>query len=319
MPRKARIKPNDVGTFYHCMNRIVGEEGEYPFGDMEKNKFIQLIKEAARYFTVEVLSYQVMGNHWHIVCYAPAELLSPTEAAERFNEFYAGKKPVLKPEDPECERVAAYMRDISNFIGWIQQCFTTWFNNTRVRRRRGTLWVGRFTSTILERDSALWECLFYVEMNAVRAGIAQAPADYRFGSWGEWCSTGKHPFGDNLLRRLPEYEGSQARDTDTLKNVRKRFRVDLARRSAADAGASPEEIEDAMAKAARNPGFVVRIDRRVRYWGAGVIIGSKQFVVDMAARRDGPERAEKRSLQRAKQNGQDVDLWSYRRLRNVAS
>jgi hypothetical protein len=298
------------------MNRIVGVDGECPFGDVEKEKFIELIKRASQYFTVEVLSYQIMGNHWHIVCYAPAMLLCPRETAKRYNKFYAGKKPLLRSGDAECERVARYMRDVGGFIGWIEQCFADWFNKTRTPRRRGTLWGGRFKSSILDRDTALWECICYAEMNSVRAHLVQDPADYRFGSWGEWCSTGKHPFAANLKRRLPEFEGEQSR-SNTLADIEKQLRVDLARRKAADAGAPPGAIEEAMTAAAKTPSFALRLDRRVRYWTDGLVIGTKKFVVEMAARSYGMERASQQRLKRAKRNGQDTDLWAYSRLRSL--
>ena len=45
MPRYARIKPDDVGTYYHLTNRIAGMPGELPFGDVEKEKMVSLIKD----------------------------------------------------------------------------------------------------------------------------------------------------------------------------------------------------------------------------------------------------------------------------------
>jgi hypothetical protein len=317
MPRTARIKPDDVGTYYHCTNRVVGEEGDFPFGDVEKETFIRLIREATQYFTIEVLSYQILDNHWHIVCYAPAELLSPEESAKRFNDFYAGRKPVLTPDDPYCDHVAHYIRDVGCFIGWIQQRFTSWFNKTRARRRRGTVWAGRFKSTILERDTALWECLCYVEMNAVRAGIVTDPAEYRFGSWGQWCGTGQHPFGDNLRLHLAQYEGSQARD-NTLAEIRKHFRTEIVRRRAYEKGAVAEEIEEAVAAASKSPGFALCISRRVRYWSDGLVIGAEKFVVDMAARCYGRAPASQHRPKRAKRYGESIGLWAYRHLRSVA-
>ena len=313
MPRKGRIKPDDVGTYFHLMNRVAGAEGYYPFGDVEKTKFISLLKEAATYFTVEVLAFQVLGNHWHVVCYAPADLLSPTKTAARYNRFYEGRKPVLQAEDQYCGVVARTMRDVSCLVGWVEQRFTSWFNRTRTRRRRGTLWAGRFRSTILERDTALWECLCYVEMNAVRAKIVRDPAEYRFGSWGEWCGTGRHPFGENLVSRVADFEGSQAQ-AQTLEEIHRRFRIDLARRKANETSAGPGEVEQAMTKAAKKPSFLLRLDRRVRYWSDGLVIGTKEFVLAIAVRNDGKELASAHRLQRAKRYGVNVNLWAYRRL-----
>ena len=312
MPRTRRIKPNDVGVYYHLMNRVAGEPGEYPFGDAEKEMLVRLLKEACCLFTVEPLGYQVMGSHWHVVCHAPAEVLAPEATAARYNRFYAGDKAPLLPEDPQCIRIAADLRDISCFMRWIQQRFTAWFNRTRPKRRRGTLWAGRFKSTVLERDTALWECLCYVEMNAARAGIVEDPATYRFGSWGEWCGSGKHPFAQNLLSCLLAYEGTEARST-TLTAIQSRFRVDFARRLAWEAGATTEGIEEAMGSAATPPRFTLRLGRRVRYWSDGLVIGQKIFVREMAARVFGTKQATKHRL--APADGRDI--CAYRRLHSL--
>lgn len=44
MPRQARIKPEQIGAYYHVTNRIAGMPGELPFGDIEKEKMVGLIR-----------------------------------------------------------------------------------------------------------------------------------------------------------------------------------------------------------------------------------------------------------------------------------
>ena len=68
MPRLSRIKPT-TGTYYHITNRIAGMPDDFPFGDIEKQKLVDLVKRLSEYFTVEVLGYQVMDNHY--LCGAP--------------------------------------------------------------------------------------------------------------------------------------------------------------------------------------------------------------------------------------------------------
>jgi REP element-mobilizing transposase RayT len=315
MPRCARIKPDDTGTYYHLTNRIAGMPGDFPFDDVEKQKMVSFIKELSGFFTVEVLAFQVMGNHTHVVCFAPADVLPAGAAAERYNRFYGGIKPFLRPDDPYCLTVAEQMRDVSHFMGRLQQRFTSWFNRTRTPRRRGTLWAQRFKSVILERDTALWNCLCYVEMNAVRAGLVSDAADYRFGSWGEWCGTGRHPFGESLRKHLTAYEGETAR-ARTLDQIQQRFRVEFARLTTAESGACTGEIDAAMQQAAPSPSFVLRLDRRVRYWTDGLIIGSKTFVRETAARVWDADRVERHRLQRA-HGPTAAELYAYRRLHAI--
>ncbi len=49
-------------------------------------------------------------------------------------------------------------------------------------RRSGTLWEGRFRSTVVEAALHLRDCMCFVELAPVRAGLVQAPADHRWSS-----------------------------------------------------------------------------------------------------------------------------------------
>ena len=52
--------------------------------------------------------------------------------------------------------------------------------NQRKGRREG-FWDGRFRCTAVESGRHLWNCLAYVDMNMVRAGVVSHPSDW------EWC------------------------------------------------------------------------------------------------------------------------------------
>lgn len=49
--------------------------------------------------------------------------------------------------------------------------------------RTGTLWEGRYYSSIIGEDEYFWNCQRYIELNAVRAGIVAAPGSYRWSSY----------------------------------------------------------------------------------------------------------------------------------------
>jgi len=50
-------------------------------------------------------------------------------------------------------------------------------------RRRGTLWEGRFCSSVIVTERYLLACCRYVEMNPVRAGMVNSPGDYPWSSF----------------------------------------------------------------------------------------------------------------------------------------
>ena len=53
----------------------------------------------------------------------------------------------------------------------------------RCRNRTGSLWEGRFRSSVVDSEDYLLRCYRYIELNPVRAGIAAGPADYPWSSF----------------------------------------------------------------------------------------------------------------------------------------
>jgi putative transposase len=53
----------------------------------------------------------------------------------------------------------------------------------RSYKRSGTLWEGRYRSSIVQQEEYLFTCQRYIEMNPVRAGIVKHPGEYRWSSY----------------------------------------------------------------------------------------------------------------------------------------
>jgi putative transposase len=49
-------------------------------------------------------------------------------------------------------------------------------------KRTGTLWEGRYKSTLIQDDKYLLTCMTYIDLNPVRAGIAALPSDFQWSS-----------------------------------------------------------------------------------------------------------------------------------------
>jgi putative transposase len=50
-------------------------------------------------------------------------------------------------------------------------------------QRTGTLWEGRYRATIVEAETYLFECMRYIELNPVRAGMVRNPSEYAWSSY----------------------------------------------------------------------------------------------------------------------------------------
>ena len=313
--RHQRIKPVEGQSgFMHVYNRAVGSTGDYPFNAVEKGELLRRFRDLNEYYVVEVLAVQAMGNHFHALLYVPAEPPDGQETAERYRRRYP-KRRALHPDSRRCRRLALKLRDVSEFMRELQQPYSRWYNRTRSRRRRGPLWAGRFKNTILEAGLAVWDCWKYIEMNPVRAGLAHTPADYRFCSFGQWCATGEHPYGEAVSQHiLPFLKGLL--QIESLEEVRLSLRKEFARMKAVDQHKGEEATRAAIAVAAEREPFSTRLDRRVRYWVDGLVIGTEQFVHETMLGTRSAKALRKRRLTRAfSATGDATPLCCFKQLR----
>ena len=82
------------------------------------------------------------------------------------------------------QRQIARMFNLSEFVRCVKLRFTRWHN--RKHGRRGTIWEERFGSVVVEEEErALRTMAAYIELNPVRAGMVEDPADYRWSGYAE--------------------------------------------------------------------------------------------------------------------------------------
>jgi len=70
----------------------------------------------------------------------------------------------------------------SNLMKHLGQRYVQYVNRTY--KRSGSLWEGRFRSSIVQAENYLLRCYRYIELNPVRAGMVAHSADYRWSSFG---------------------------------------------------------------------------------------------------------------------------------------
>jgi hypothetical protein len=92
------------------------------------------------------------------------------------------------------ERFTRRMGDLSLFMKTLKQRFTQWYNGKN--RRKGTLWEDRFRSLAVEiQDLATLGAAArivsaYIDLNPVRAGMVEDPAEYA------WCGYARALVGE---------------------------------------------------------------------------------------------------------------------------
>ena len=88
-------------------------------------------------------------------------------------------------------------------------------------QRTGTLWEGRFKSGLVESDRYLLQCYRYIELNPVRAGMVDDPANY------DWSSYRHNGLGKDIRLCTPhaEYLKLGASSNERIENYRELFRA----------------------------------------------------------------------------------------------
>jgi putative transposase len=113
--------------------------------DNDYRLYLELLHEACRAHDCSLHAYVLMTNHAHLL---------------------------MTPATPE--GVSKVMRDLGrDYVRAINRTY----------RRTGTLWEGRFKSSLVDTNRYCLTCYRYIEFNPVRAGMVSHPADYPWSSY----------------------------------------------------------------------------------------------------------------------------------------
>jgi len=272
MPRIPRMVIDDETTVYHVMSRTALDG--FPLGDIEKDFMLDLIRRYAVLYFVEILGFCLMGNHFHILVKTlPEYKFTDQDIKKRYVNFYGDERAFADGLIPS---LRAKLSSLSEFVREIKVGFARYYNKRH--NRRGYFWGDRFKSVIVDKGETMVNCLAYIDLNPLRAGIVSRPEDYRWNSLGYHVQTNNR---DNFLSTdfgLREFH---------VKSEKERIR--RYRRYVYEAGAvdRPEKgktkvIGNRILETERKREFELsRSDRfrfRTRYFTDSGVIGSKEFV-----------------------------------------
>ena len=185
-----------VGSF-HIISRVAGGAGsDFILHEKEKEYFLQLLERFASGFFVQVHSFCIMSNHFHILATGlelEAKKASKQELLRRYQLLYPKESEpppgsydpngqIIPDEDGGIERLRERLGSISRFVQELKQTFSRWYNKTH--NRKGYLWNDRFKGVIVNHGEAQLMCSAYIDLNPVRAGMVERPEDYRWSSLG---------------------------------------------------------------------------------------------------------------------------------------
>jgi putative transposase len=115
----------------------------------DRQLLLDLIEENAKKFDVSVHAYVLMDNHFH--------LLATPHAGDGLGQMMQA----------------------------VGRRYVRYFNDRQ--KRTGTLWEGRYKSTVIQSERYLLACMVYIDLNPVRAGIVNHAKDFSWSSFGHYA------------------------------------------------------------------------------------------------------------------------------------
>lgn len=179
----------------HLITEAMQEESE----DFSHRRLwiIDRLRQYAKHFGIDVLGFVVMSNHYHLVLRTRPDVvadLSDTEVARRVCLISPNKRtPDGEPCEPteseldlirnnpqELAEARRKLSDVSALMRRLNQFVATRAN--REEDKHGHFWKERYHSVRLVDDAALLAATLYVDMNPIRAFIAQTLEECEYSS-----------------------------------------------------------------------------------------------------------------------------------------
>ena len=136
------------GYAHHVIQR--GNNRLPIFATMADYRYLlALLHENAKRFDVAIHAYVLMSNHFHLLA------------------------------TPQTDKSLPQMMQA------VGRSYVRYFND--LQGRSGTLWEGRYRSTLIQADRYLLTCMAYIDLNPVRAGLVPDAKDYPWSSYGHYA------------------------------------------------------------------------------------------------------------------------------------
>lgn len=122
--------------------------------DADREHLLQAIFQQARNQRVAVHAWVIVDNHFHLL---------------------------LTPDTGDA---------VPRLMQALGRSHVRYFNDRH--QRTGTLWEGRYRSTLVQPDAHLLDCMVYLDLHPVRLGLAAEPGAYRWSSHAHYAGLGVH-------------------------------------------------------------------------------------------------------------------------------
>ncbi len=215
---RARLEQVDLEStpYYHCVSRCVRRAflcGHDPYTEQSyehrKEWLVERLRRLPEIFAVQVCAYAVMSNHFHLVLRVDREAAlswSDEEVLERYGRLFKHAEAQLALLAPKrrAQKLALWRARLWD-LSWMMRSI-----NEHIARRAnredectGRFWEGRFKSQPLLDEAAVLTCMAYVDLNPVRAGLAERLEDSEFTSIARRLREAEHSNGTAPAGLMP--------------------------------------------------------------------------------------------------------------------
>ncbi len=194
-PRKELVSV-ETTPYYHIVSRCVrrtflcGVDSATNTSYEHRRQWIEdRIRLLSSIFAVDICAYAVLSNHYHLVVKldpSQAEHWSEAEVLQRWQCLYKGPLLIqrkaanqalsLAEQTTVSDILEEYRRRLSD-LGWFMKCL-----NEPIARKAnkedgctGHFWESRYKSQALLSEEALLSAMAYVDLNPIRAAMAETP------------------------------------------------------------------------------------------------------------------------------------------------
>jgi REP element-mobilizing transposase RayT len=195
---RKHFAPRGLPGRYHCIARCVRRAwlcGDDPYSGKNFDHRRQWVEDRinflAELFAVSIMSFAVMSNHLHVVLELRPDAVDKW-AAEDIADRWIRLFPSAREGRDEQRREILLSDPEALAERRLRLCDLSWFMrclDEHIARKAndeddvtGRFWEGRFKCQVLESEQALAAAMVYVDLNPVRAGIADGVLDSRHTS-----------------------------------------------------------------------------------------------------------------------------------------
>ena len=198
MPRPSRDQQFDPAEvcIVHCVQRCVrraflaGVDRESGKDYSFRKEWIRRRLEAlASVFGIDVLSYAIMSNHIHVILRNRPDVVaqwSDQEAALRWLKVFPGRRieeHLAEPTDNDVKTLVRNKKKLKEVrrrladISWMMRSLAEPIARLANKQDEctGRFWEGRFKAQRIVDEAGLLACAMYVDLNPVRAAMAESP------------------------------------------------------------------------------------------------------------------------------------------------